>query len=252
MLKYVPKIVVFDGGLGNQLFQLNYCLYLRNRDFNVIIDISKFDNHKIHEGALIESILDLDFKVVSLYYRRSTLGLTLRSVDRFLGFMSFRRIFEIGYFQKLSYFDGSDFKNYFWSNYLLEKKAVSNKSLGVHFRRGDFSHDNNHVLLDTKYYKKGIKHIGASSVVIYTDDIECARRELINSESFRLGTDSNSNALIDFNNLMSHEYLLIANSSFSWMAAYLGDNKTVIAPKQWYYSLDDQDDAPRPHDWIYL
>ena len=248
MLNVIPKIVVFDGGIGNQLFQLNYCIYLREKGFKVFIDLSKYEKYNIHQGVLITSLVNIDFKLVKIFYKKGAFYKLIRQVDRFLKLT----IFEVGYFQELHYFINTDFKRYFWSKSLLEKKDVTKSSLGVHFRRGDYAENNNHILLDKIYYEEGIKLSKKSNVVIYTDDMEYAKQELVVSGSISLGTRENSTVLSDFNDLMTHEYLLIANSSFSWMAAYLGKSKVVIAPKQWYYSLDNQLDAPRPKDWIYL
>ena len=251
MLNTIPKIVVFDGGIGNQLFQLNYCIYLRNKGFKVFIDLSKYGKYNIHQGTLITSLVNIDFKLVKIFYKKGLLYKIIKQSDRFLKLFKVT-IFEVGYYQELHYFINTDFKRYFWSKCLLEKKDVTKSSLGVHFRRGDYAEKNNHFLLDKKYYEEGIKLSKKVNVVIYTDDMECAKQELVVSRSISLGTRENSTVLSDFNDLMTHEYLLIANSSFSWMAAYLGKSKVVIAPKHWYYSLDTQLDAPRPEDWIYL
>lgn len=251
MLKIFPKIVVFDGGIGNQLFQLNYCIYQREKGFKVFIDISKYERYNIHQGILITSLVNIDFKLVKIFYKTGIFYKIIRQFDRVLK-MFRMTIFEVGYFQELRYFKNTDFKRYFWSRCLLEKKDINKSSLGVHFRRGDYAENNNHFLLDIKYYEEGIRLSNKNNVVIYTDDMECAKQELVTSRSISLGTRETSTVLSDFNDLMTHEYLLIANSSFSWMAAYLGRSKVVIAPRQWYYSLETQLDAPRPEDWIYL
>jgi hypothetical protein len=82
--------------------------------------------------------------------------------------------------------------------------------------------------LDESYYKKALDQFPSKRVVVITDNIEAARKAVnINCEYV-----SNS-PIIDFYLLSHTKYLVMANSSLSWMAAYLSGAQTV-APDKWY------------------
>jgi hypothetical protein len=51
----------------------------------------------------------------------------------------------------------------------------------------------------------------------------------------------------DFNKLASCKGIVVANSSFSWWCAYIGNAKKVIAPKQYY--TDGVNRTKYPKEW---
>ncbi len=63
--------------------------------------------------------------------------------------------------------------------------------------------------------------------MVITDDIDDAK-------VFFKDTDIISNdIMVDFSLLYSSKYCIIPNSSFSWWAAWLSDEKITIAPVRW-------------------
>lgn len=82
--------------------------------------------------------------------------------------------------------------------------------------------------LDDKYYKEALKQFPDKRVVVITDNIEAAK------EAIKLDCEYVSNSpIVDFYLLSHTKYLIMANSSNSFMAAYLSGAKTV-APKNFY------------------
>jgi hypothetical protein len=60
--------------------------------------------------------------------------------------------------------------------------------------------------------------------------------------------------LDDFRLMMNCRHFIIANSTFSWWAAWLGQqpDKMVVAPRQWYRSGKFMDKDLVPEHWVRL
>ncbi len=87
---------------------------------------------------------------------------------------------------------------------------------------------------DTDYYERAIAMFPESNFLVFSDDLQWCREKWAHLENFSFAT---GNEIEDLNLMASCKAHIIANSSFSWWAAYLSpsypDNK-VIAPKEWY------------------
>lgn len=103
--------------------------------------------------------------------------------------------------------------------------------VGIHVRRGDYVNNQFHAdLFKTEYYLKAMAQFPDRQFIVITDDKKWCRDNFFNLEVY--GGDSE---LGDFNFLASCDGVIMANSSFSWWAAYLSTGK-VVAPKEdsWY------------------
>jgi hypothetical protein len=106
--------------------------------------------------------------------------------------------------------------------------------VAIHIRRGDYIGNVFHVDLTlTDYYQKAMAEFGAHyEFLVFSDDIPWCQQNLHGSNlSFHEGTE-----LEDFSAMARCKHQIIANSSFSWWAAYLNPNpnKIVIAPQAWH------------------
>jgi hypothetical protein len=82
--------------------------------------------------------------------------------------------------------------------------------------------------LDHRYYHKALTLFPKKKVVVVTDNIAKAQ------QAIKLDCEYVSNSpIVDFYLLSHTKYLVMANSTLSWMAAYLSKAKT-IAPENWY------------------
>ena len=86
-----------------------------------------------------------------------------------------------------------------------------------------------------------MKNFDGYSFLVFSDtvkDVEwCKQNIKADYIEFSDGSDINGhNDIIDFTLMSKCDHNIIANSSFSWWAAWLNNNKekTVIAPKQWF------------------
>ena len=121
-------------------------------------------------------------------------------------------------------------------------KQVSNITT-VHVRRGDGIQDNGkfQVLLDEKYYLKMFSKLETkdSCFLVISDDVEWCKNKFSNFknlfflEEYKEKVDS-SNHLIDFCALSSGESIIMANSSYSWWAAWLSNTDNIYCPNKWW------------------
>jgi hypothetical protein len=58
--------IIFQGGLGNQLYQLSLALYLRKQGYKIALDVSNYTSNKsYHEGLSIEKLINLsEFQLI--------------------------------------------------------------------------------------------------------------------------------------------------------------------------------------------
>ena len=146
------------------------------------------------------------------------------------------------YFQDPTHFEAHDEE----IHDLFSQGVVPIDMIAIHLRRGDYVDNPFYVdLTMTKYYDKAMKEFAGEQFLVFSDDIEWAKRFFIGNE-FEFSEDKTE--LEDLNLMAGCKAIIMANSSFSWWGAYLGDrNKKVIAPKDWH--PDGIDRTVCPETW---
>lgn len=126
-------------------------------------------------------------------------------------------------------------------NLEMATKIDSTDSVGIHVRRGNYLQFEEYKgICDVDYYKKGLDAIDChgKTFFIFSNDMEWCRENispLVNGKDI-IYVDINDSANGQWDMyLMSHcRNLIIANSSFSWWAAFLNENAlNVVAPSRW-------------------
>ena len=128
----------------------------------------------------------------------------------------------------------------------------------MHVRRGDYLKEAKNDILSNHYYLTAIKYIVDKiedpHFYIFSDDIECVKKNLKIMQKHTF-IDSNQNSEfydIQLMNLCKHH--IIANSTFSWWAAWLNknDKKIDIAPKIWLTDKNAFEDTKNiiPKEWV--
>ena len=114
--------------------------------------------------------------------------------------------------------------------------------IGLHIRRKDYLTNPNHCALDISYYKEALSRFPEDSIVIvFSDDpLWCHDEPLFSDDRFMIS--ENTNGYIDQCLMSMCSDFIIANSSFSWWAAWLGNRGKVIAPKNWFPDSKDTTD----------
>lgn len=132
------------------------------------------------------------------------------------------------------------------SQKIVNDMKESNSVL-LHVRHGDYVGLLDFGLCSEEYYEKSIEIIASKidnpKFFIFSDDIEGAKKLKINhphvfvdfKENYNLNARGNGELL----KLMSScKHFIIANSSLSWWASFLGENKDkiIITPEPWFQS----------------
>lgn len=139
------------------------------------------------------------------------------------------------------------------ANARLLELARSDRSVGLHVRRGDFISLNDaaqiHGLCSVDYYRRAISRVRnlcpECRFLVFSDDPQWARAELPLDPSTVFVTGNEASPEQDLALMSACKHHIIANSSFSWWASWLGNSpdQIVIAPSPWYSSpkLDARD-----------
>lgn len=139
------------------------------------------------------------------------------------------------YFQDVKWFQKHEalVKQYF-SNGISKREEVS-----IHVRRGDYL-DFDHIyknLAKTDYYKRAIEEFPTGTkFIVFSDDIAwCKNYPPFQGSNFEFSEGLDE--VDDLNKMASCHHNILANSTFSWWAAYLNkhDDKIVICPKQEFW-----------------
>ena len=144
---------------------------------------------------------------------------------------------------------------------MLQQIQNSPESLSIHIRRGDLvsdAHTNQtHGTTSLDYYDKALselaKHLQNPIAFLFSDDHQWAQANLKTPGIKLIPVDHNPPEL-DFADLhlMSHcQHHIIANSTFSWWAAWLSrsENKKVYYPKAWFRAQHHDTSDLFPESW---
>lgn len=290
-------IVKLSGGLGNQLFQYAFArafsiknqtkLYLDLSSFRSLLPGETkrkyeldFYNHKGSQYPLsfpyfskIYSKFPFILKLFGVeYYKEKTLSYdpTIMGLKGDFYFDGYWQSFK--YFQEYSILLSNEllpFNQSSMNESCLKLLSSIHKSISVaiHVRRGDYitnkSAKDTHGLLEEIYYKNAIQYmnerVSNPFYFVFSDDLEWCRAFFSNIKGNFIYPSKNSNNLPqeDIFLISNCNHSIIANSSFSWWGAWLGDcmfdsvNRIVIAPKQWFIDDAINDiDSRLPKHWI--
>jgi len=283
------KIVNIIGGIGNQMFQYALYLKLKNEYKNIFIDISEFENYKLHQGYELKKVFNINIEPANLdiinkykdskndilsILKRKLFGLKKtmyieNNINYKENFINSNNQYLWGYWQSEKYF--INIKNQILNTYdfkielkdknliLFEEIRNNKKNASIHIRRGDYINSTIHTnLSETDYYEKSINYI--SNIIlncifyIFSDDTNWVKNKfnISNAKYIDWNIDINSHYDMHLMSLCSNN--IIANSSFSWWAAYLNKNpnKIVIAPKYWFKNNCFSSEDLIPEEWIII
>lgn len=271
MEAHKPRIAVeLHGGLGNQLFQAAAALAVGWRlKAPVQFDLSRFrpgtkrryELGRFPHGADEQSAPgwlrrgQKLLKTVGLARNRAPLGFNLPLVQE--AHFHFDPAMEAisgsaylrGLFQSPRYFAGfePELRRIFSLEPHVSAQArafaetLSPRTLAIHIRAGDYQDpkfaDVHHVLTPD-YYLRAIERVSAEAsfdqVIVMSDSHEAIPSRLPAGLPYRIV--SLESALDDLFLMSRASHNIIANSTFSWWGAWLGnpEGRVVVAPAQWF------------------
>lgn len=131
----------------------------------------------------------------------------------------------------------------------------------IHVRRGDYLDLDGFHMVGPETYISNAMALVASSVanarfLVFSDDLDwCRRSGLFPEERCAFYSPLvDRNPVVDIFVMSQCSHHIIANSSFSWWAAYIGDKrgKMIIAPRTWIQGRPSVESGIVPPHWIAL
>ena len=237
--------VYLQGGLGNQMFQYAAGLSALKeypQFANLILDASFYKNQKrkVIENGLTGRGYDLDL----LNIKYTTIEETPEGGTMLQG-----------WFQNIEEFSNvvDDVREQFtfriqFPEHIerLKKEITSSEhSVCIHVRRGDFITNptayahNEHM--DREYYENAMKIIEDKyknvTYYVFSEDSEWCMQNIKSKNHTVVFVGDGYSGDRDSGNfylMQSCENHIIANSTFSWWSAFLGNSKLTIGPKKWF------------------
>lgn len=282
------RIVRIKSGLGNQMFQYAFFKSLSSTFEDVKLDLDYIKNMKDHNGYELSNIFQIkeiraskeeilkfsdEKQDILSKVRRKVIGRKkTHCVQKKFNFNE--KYFEVdnvlldGYWQSEKYFKNIEaiireefkFKNQLDElNLKTLDKIINSNSISMHIRRGDYMSlqyiEKFGKICNVNYYKKSIEYIKDiypdCTFFVFSDDIQWAKDNFKGYEFKFISNNTGGKSYIDMQLMSNCKHNIIANSSFSWWAAWLNNNKDkiVIAPKLWFNDDNDYSDVV-PEDWI--
>lgn len=247
--------ITLNGGIGNQLFQIATAYaHAKNNDDECAFDftpvtVNQGNNPSFYRDNIFKKLKELpyDWKPSMVYQER---GYDFQHLP-YQKDMCLK-----GYFQRDQYF--KEYREELITLFLNEDvvdnvlgcfHSLLHNSLSLHVRHGDYVSKFSHIYhtLPKEYYDKSImvadELMLIENILIFSDDIPWCREVFTDKRMiFITGKkDYKDLLLMGFCNAN-----IIANSSFSWWGAWLGetDNKLVIAPSKWFLNKSNEEIIP--------
>jgi hypothetical protein len=145
----------------------------------------------------------------------------------------------------------------------LAKLISGCNAISIHVRRGDYVADKNtskfHGTASLPYYQKAIgliaKEVDQPHFFVFSDEIDWTKKNFeIGFPATYVDHNPPTRGFEDMRLMSLCDHHILANSSFSWWGAWLGQNreKKVIGPRKWYNDPTVDTTDLLPEGWIRL
>ena len=235
--------VYLQGGLGNQMFQYAAGVsalkeYPQFTDLRLDTSFYNTQERKVIVNGLTGRGYDLDlFNITYNQCEEAPEGETMlqgwfQNIEEFANVIDLIKeefVFKV---------------NFSESTQSVESQiSDADHSVAIHVRRGDYINNPtanaHHGVLDREYYDKAIGMIDSTYThphyFVFSEDIDWCKENIKGKgEVTYVGVECNDVKDSGHLHLMTKcENHILANSSFSWWGAFLGNSKCAIGPKNW-------------------
>lgn len=142
--------------------------------------------------------------------------------------------------ERIKIYDSNSSENMKYLKQIRESNSVS-----IHVRRGDYVSNSKansvYSICDLNYYNQAIQHLSSQfqdlKFFVFSDDMDWVRNNFSKFVNIILvDVNFGDNAFEDLKLMSNCKHNIIANSTFSWWAAWLNQNsgKVVVAPNNWF------------------
>lgn len=258
---FIAKV---QGGLGNQLFQWALVKHLSIKyNAPAYLDLSYFSHQteNTHRQFSLSKFPSIKYCSEIKVGDRPRQLQVVKDDFTFRDFIyneNFNYYFD-GYWQCSKYFNESEqiIRDELRPSTQAEKRFMEvtvgkSKVVSLHIRRTDYlNYIHIHPLLPISYYEEALSLLPSyDCLMVFSDDIDWCKKNLsFNNMTFVEGQDE----IEDLWMMSLCKYNVIANSSFSWWAAWLNSNaeRKVVAPKLWFGpACGLSSDNIIPDDWL--
>ena len=260
------KYLILSGGLGNQMFEYAFYLSCKNKGIKLKLNRDLYEVSRMHNGYLLGHVFGvpesevtksskLSVFITRIIHRYHPAHLVYSDTPMMFSEKAFRtnRIFIDGCFINPLYFESIReliskafvFREIDSYNMCLGERMLSDNSVSIHIRRGDYLNNPVYGVCNEDYYEKAIRHIEKQvsnpSFFVFSDDLEWSDKLMrylgVNYKLITINTGVDSYK--DMYLMTRCRHNIIANSTFSWWGAWLNNNpgKIVIAPNKWTTSI---------------
>lgn len=253
------KILVFGGGLGNQLFGYAFTNYIRSRfPEQKVYGVYNKKMLSEHYGLELERWFEVDLPPSRWWV--SALTGSLYAIKKITGWKGLLDL-DQNVMQKenaLVYFAQHTDKRYIpdgeWIKFkvddnnlnddnkrVLEEIRNSN-SVFVHVRRGDYLSPKYKATFEgcctLDYYKEAIELVKEKvenpKFFVFSNDIEWSKENLPLENPTFIDWNTGINSPLDLYLMSNCKHAILANSTFSLWGVYLGKGKQIVThPKKW-------------------
>lgn len=265
-------IVRLRGGLGNQLFQFAaaYSLAAHHR-VELKADLYTYTKHPLRKYELGNFNINVPEASREEVHRFTGSNFVVRYLNKKNNYFNCPNVFAqphyhfyedffslpvpiylSGYWQSEKYFVGvkDSLRKLMTPAAAMDSRNAdlitqmrSSESVSIHIRRTDYKPNSFFQPMGLDYYQRALEYIDKKITnprfFVFSDDIAWSREELSGLKNVTFvdhnkGDDSFKDLLV----MSACRNQIIANSTFSWWAAWLNDNtsKTVIAPQTWFHN----------------